>query len=162
MCVCCKPKLKTCFYRFCAFPTGELDPCPEAEIIFGAQRACAMYASDQSSFALKMANSIDASLIIALPEDGCEPIWNNSETVKGSIVIVDRGTCPFLDKAMHAEAAGAVAVVVADDKPGAAAFSMPGNFSSVSIPATLITQADGASLKASAASISTATLKIGP
>jgi hypothetical protein len=56
-----------------------------------------------------------------------------------------------------------VAVVVANNQRGAP-FPMPGNFSSVSIPAMLITQEDGARLKDStAATIATdATLKIGP
>jgi ethanolamine transporter EutH len=101
-----------------------------------------------------------------VPADGCEPIWSNSEAVKGSIVVVDRGTCPFADQAMHAQAMGAAAVVVVDNKPGAAAFAMPGIFSSVSIPATLITQEDGASLKDGlqhgATTLPMATLKIGP
>ena len=145
---------------------GELEPChPAAEIIFGTHRACAMYASAQSNFALKIAESISTSLVSAVPTDGCEPVWNNSEPVKGSIVVVDRGTCPFADKAMHAQALGAVAVVVVDNKPGAAAFAMPGDFSNVSIPATLITQEDGVGLKdgltLGAATLPIATLKIG-
>ena len=146
---------------------GELEPChPAAEIIFGTHRACAMYASAQSNFALKIAESISTSLVSAVPTDGCEPVWNNSEPVKGSIVVVDGGACPFADKAMHAQAMGALAVVVVDNKPGAAVFAMPGNFSSVSIPATLITQEDGASLKDGlkhgATTLPIATLKIGP
>jgi hypothetical protein len=162
--------LATRFYRFRIYPSlfagGELEPCPEAEIVFGTHRACAIYASAQANFALKMADSIRTSLVGAVPADGCEPIWNNSEAVKGSIVVVDRGTCPFADQAMHAQAMGALAVVVVDNKPGAAAFAMPGNFSSVSIPATLITQEDGASLndglKHDATTLPIATLKIGP
>jgi hypothetical protein len=160
--------LATRFYRFRIYPSlfaGDLE-CPEAEIIFGTHRVCAMYASAQANFALKMADSIRTSLVRAVPADGCEPIWNNSEAVKGSIVVVDRGTCPFADKAMHAQAMGALAVVVVDNKPGAAAFAMPGNFSSISIPATLITQEDGASLKDGlkhgATTLPIATLKIGP
>jgi hypothetical protein len=161
--------LATRFYEFRICPSlfaGELEPCPEAEIIFGTHRACAMYASAQANFALKMADTIITSLVSAVPADGCEPIWNNSEAVKGSIVVVDRGTCPFADKVMRAQAMGAVAVVVVDYKSGAAAFAMPGNFSSVSIPATLITQEDGASLKDGlkhgATTLPIATLKIGP
>ncbi len=161
--------LATRFYGFRICPSlfaGELELCPEAEIILGTHRACAMYASAHANFALKMADSIRTSLVSAVPADGCEPIWNNSEAVKGSIVVVDRGACPFADQAMRAQAMGALAVVVVDNKPGAAAFAMPGNFSSVSIPATLITQEDGASLKDGlkhgATTLPIATLKIGP
>jgi hypothetical protein len=145
---------------------GELEPCPQAEIIFGTHRVCAMYAREQSKFVTKSAESIRTSLVRAVPADGCKPIWNNSEAVKGSIVVVDRGTCPFADQAMHAQAMGAAAVVVVDNKLGAAAFAMPGSVSSVSIPATLITQEDGASLKDGlqhgATTLPMATLKIGP
>ena len=136
---------------------GEAELCPEAEIVFGARRVCAMYASEQLRFAVKLAETINASLVVAEPVDGCEPIWDNAEAVNGSIVVVDRGSCPFVDKAMNAQAAGAVAVLVANNKPGAA-FAMPGNFSSVSIPAMLITQEYGTSIKDGA---STVALKIG-
>jgi hypothetical protein len=108
-----------------------------------------------------MAESINASLVVAAPADGCEPIWDNAEAVKGNIVVVDRGACPFADKATHAQAAGAVAVVIANNQPGAT-FAMPGNFSGVSIPAVLIMQEDGARLKDGANAGMTATLEIGP
>jgi hypothetical protein len=139
---------------------GELEPCPEAEIVFGAHRACAMYASEQSHFALAIAETINAPVVVAVPADGCEPIWENAEAVNGSIAVVDRGACPFADKAAHAQAAGAVAVVVANNQPGAV-FAMAGNFSSVTIPAVLITLEDGTTLKDSAAAMPTATLNIG-
>jgi hypothetical protein len=141
--------------------TGELAPCPEVDIVFNGRSTCAMYASEQWSFALKMAESINTSMVVAMPADGCEPIWDNAEAVKGNIVVVDRGACTFADKARHAQAAGAVAVVVANNQPGVA-FAMPGNFSSVSIPAVLITQEDGARLKYGATARLTATLEIGP
>ena len=141
--------------------TGKHAPCPEADIVIDGRSTCAMYASEQWSFALKMAESINASLVVAAPADGCEPIWDNAEAVKGNIVVVDRGACPFADKATHAQAAGAVAVVVANNQPGAA-FAMPGNFSGVSMPAVLITQEDGARLKDGANARMTATLEIGP
>ena len=89
---------------------GEAELCPEAEIVFGARRVCAMYASEQLRFAVKLAETINASLVVAEPVDGCAPIWDNAEAVNGSIVVVDRGACPFVDKAMNAQAAGAVAV----------------------------------------------------
>ncbi len=139
---------------------GELEPCPEAEIVLGTHRACAMYASEQSHFALRIAETINAPVVVAMPADGCGLIWENAEAVNGSIAVVDRGACPFTDKAALAQAAGAVAVVVANNQPGAV-FVMAGNFSSVSIPAVLITLEDGATLKESAIAMPTATLNIG-
>lgn len=140
---------------------GEvLEPCPEAEILFGTQRTCALYASEQSRFASKMAEFLDATLVVAEPDNGCDPSWINAEAVKGSIAVVNRGTCPFAVKATNAQAAGAIAVVVVNNQPGL--INMVGNFSSVSIPAMLITQEDGTSLTEFATTGSSATLKIGP
>ena len=139
---------------------GEPEPCTETEIVFGARRACALYAAEQSRFASKMAEFINASFVVAMPANGCEPIWDNSEAVKGSIAVVYRGTCPFAVKATNAQAAGAIAVVVVNNQPGLV--NMVGNFSSVSIPAMLITQEDGTSLTEFATTGSSATLKIGP
>jgi hypothetical protein len=119
-----------------------------------------MYASEQSHYALMMAQTIDAPVVVAVPADGCEPIWENAEAVNGSIAFVVLGACPFADKSVHAQAAGAVAVVVANIQPGAV-FAMPGDFSSVALPAMLITQEDGMSLKDRSAAMLTAALKIG-
>jgi hypothetical protein len=139
---------------------GEaLEPCPEAEILFGTQRTCALYASEQSSFASKIGEFMNASLVVAEPDTGCDPTWTNAEAVKGSVAVVNRGTCSFAVKATNAQAAGAIAMVVVNNQPGL--FNMVGNFTSVSIPAMLITQVDGASLKEYAATMPTVTLKLG-
>ncbi len=130
-----------------------------AEIILGTHRACAMYASEESPFALKTAETINASLVIAVPANGCEPIWSNAEAIKGSIAVVEGGACPLVDKVTHAQAVGALAVVVVNES--GAVFALPGNLTSISIHAMLIAQEDGSSLKDSAATGLIATLKIG-
>src|SRR3546814_12192138 len=46
--------------------------------------------------------------------DGCEPLTNPG-TVAGNIVLLDRGACTFVIKALNAQAAGATAMVIADN-----------------------------------------------
>ncbi|MEP7124068.1 MAG: M36 family metallopeptidase [Byssovorax sp.] len=77
--------------------------------------------------------------------DGCEAIIND---VSGKIALIDRGLCPFEQKAQNAQAAGAIAVLLVNNKPGGAP-QMPGSPNNgVTIPIMSMTQADGATLKA--------------
>lgn len=48
--------------------------------------------------------------------DGCEPLVGFTA---GNIALIDRGTCAFTVKAQNAEAAGAIAVIIANDVSGA-------------------------------------------
>lgn len=72
--------------------------------------------------------------------DGCEAIQND---VSGKIALIDRGSCQFGTKALNAQDAGAIAVIICnnnDDPP----FSMaPGDFGDqVTIPAFMMAKAD--------------------
>jgi len=80
------------------------------------------------------------------PTEGCNPLVGFPA---GAIALVDRGTCPFLQKATNAQAAGAVALIVANNAPGAP-FTMGGDdpAHTIVIPAVMISQADGATIKA--------------
>ena len=64
----------------------------------------------------------------------------------GSIAIVDRGTCGFAVKVKNAQDAGATAVVVANTGPGA--INMGGSDDTITIPSVMVSQADGARIKA--------------
>ena len=84
-----------------------------------------------------------------LPTDGCTP-FTNADRVNGRIAVVDRGTCPYAQKARNAQAAGAVALVVIDHEratctPPAMALSGEND---VAIPAVSISAIDGDGLKA--------------
>ncbi len=74
---------------------------------------------------------------ISTTSDGCAAFPANTFT--GSIALVRRGTCSFAIKANNAAAAGAVAMVLANNQAGAIAPSVPGT----TIPVFGITQADG-------------------
>ncbi len=76
--------------------------------------------------------------------DACEPISNN---VTGAIALIDRGSCSFVAKVQNAENAGAVAVIVANNGPGAP-INMQGTDPGIGIGSVMISQADGATIKA--------------
>ncbi|MGE5275935.1 MAG: PA domain-containing protein [Acidobacteriota bacterium] len=79
--------------------------------------------------------------------DACSAISNASE-IAGKIALVDRGTCLFTEKVKHAQDAGALAVVVADNAAGAPPGGLGGADASITIPSVRITQSDGALLRA--------------
>jgi hypothetical protein len=75
---------------------------------------------------------------------------------------VDRGTCLFVTKADNAQAAGAIALVIADNAAGSIPPSLGGADSAVTIPVISVTQADGARLRANLASGVTVSLGVNP
>jgi hypothetical protein len=80
------------------------------------------------------------------PTDACEPLVGFPA---GAIAVVDRGTCEFGFKALTAQNAGAAAVIVVNNQPGAPITMGPGAVGSqVTIPAVMVSQTDGATIKA--------------
>ncbi len=79
--------------------------------------------------------------------DGCSALTNPAQ-VAGHIALVDRGYCNFTVKATNAQAAGAIAIVIANNVSGGVV-QMGGTAPTVTIPVISISQADGASLRAS-------------
>jgi extracellular elastinolytic metalloproteinase len=67
--------------------------------------------------------------------------------VTGQIALVDRGTCDFVVKAANAQAAGAIGMIVANNVAGDP-IVMGGT--TPQIPAVMVTQAAGATLRAAA------------
>jgi hypothetical protein len=80
----------------------------------------------------------------ANPTQGCGPLIGFPA---GAIAVVDRGTCTFVVKAQNAQAAGAVAVIVVNNSPDAPA-TMGGDDPTITIPAVMVSLADGATIKA--------------
>jgi choice-of-anchor B domain-containing protein len=64
----------------------------------------------------------------------------------GAIAIADRGVCAFAVKVANAQAAGASAVIIANNAPGT--IVMGGSDPSITIPSVMVSQADGATIKA--------------
>lgn len=78
--------------------------------------------------------------------DACSALTNPS-AVAGKIALLDRGTCSFVSKAQNAQAAGATAVVIANNVPGQN-IQLGGSDPTITIPVVMVTMADGASLRA--------------
>lgn len=77
--------------------------------------------------------------------DACEPAINN---LVGKIALIDRGTCPFVEKVANAQAAGAIAVIIADNAAGCPPAGLGGSDPSITIPSVRVTLNDGNLLKA--------------
>jgi hypothetical protein len=93
--------------------------------------------------------------------DACEPILNGG-AISGHIAMIDRGICTFVAKVGAAQASGAVGVIVVNNVAGAPA-GMAGTDPSIVIPAVMISQADGTTLKNAMASATvTATIRTSP
>lgn len=77
--------------------------------------------------------------------DGCEPFANAAQ-VAGNIALIDRGTCAFTQKVLNAEAAGAVAALIANNVAGGPA-PMGGTDPTITIPSLGTTLAAGNAIK---------------
>jgi len=76
--------------------------------------------------------------------DACEAV---NAVPAGSVVIADRGTCAFTVKAANLKAAGAAAVIVANNTAGSP-FVMGGTLRRFDVPAVMVSQDDGTALRA--------------
>lgn len=94
------------------------------------------------------ANSVTADIkLVAAPDSlACTPQPAGSLT--GKIAMLYRGTCNFGSKALAAQTAGAVAVIIVNDIPGEP-LGMAGGVDgpSVTIPVIMVSQATGALIK---------------
>jgi len=128
-----------------------LDPPPNRVVVDGPSSAAGEYgfagpagygpdlptAGLSGSFALVNDGS-------GLPTEGCEPLVGFPA---GSIALVDRGTCPFVQKTQNAQAAGATGVIIMNNV-GGAPFSPGGSASGITISTVMISLDDGNALKA--------------
>ncbi|MET3133026.1 hypothetical protein AAKU55_003308 [Oxalobacteraceae bacterium GrIS 1.11] len=71
----------------------------------------------------------------------------NAGAVSGNVALVDRGSCTFVAKANHVQAAGAIGMIVVDNVPGPAT-GMSGTDPSIVIPSVRVSQADGTLIRA--------------
>ena len=91
---------------------------------------------------------ITANLILA--NDGVGDEYDlcsgptNAAEIDGNIALVRRGSCNFINKVAFAQNAGAVAVIVVNNVPGAV-IAMGGVSSGINIPSIMVNQSDGES-----------------
>jgi len=84
---------------------------------------------------------------VAPNSDGCNPIVN-AGAIAGNIALIDRGTCTFTFKAAAAQAAGAIAVVIANNVATVTPPGLGGADPTIVIPVVSVTLADGNAIKA--------------
>jgi extracellular elastinolytic metalloproteinase len=70
----------------------------------------------------------------------CTPPVNS---ITGKIALIDRGDCNFTVKVLNAQTAGAIAVIMVNNV-GGEPIAMGGTENSITIPAVMVSQADGA------------------
>jgi hypothetical protein len=92
--------------------------------------------------------------------DGCSPL-DNAPEVAGRIALVDRGTCTFVAKVRHAQAAGALGAIVVNNA-GDALVTMSGSDPNVVIPSAFLGLSDGIAIRAEIPSGVNATLLDAP
>jgi hypothetical protein len=111
------------------FNTADFGPSPSAAVVSGQ----VVLADDGA----------------APTSDACTPLINGG-AMAGKIALIDRGTCAFVQKAGAAQAAGAIAVVIANNVAGSPP-GMSGSDPSLTIPTVSISLADGNAIKANLA-----------
>jgi hypothetical protein len=77
--------------------------------------------------------------------DACEdPTPANAAQLAGNIAVIDRGVCFFVDKVNRAQAAGAIGVVIVNNKPdGVITMGAGDNPPTINIGSLMLSQADG-------------------
>jgi hypothetical protein len=84
--------------------------------------------------------------------DGCSP-FTNAAAIAGNIAIINRGTCGFIQKALNAQAAGAIGVIIHNNAAGAPPPGLGGGpNNAVTIPTVSVTITDGNTLRTALAS----------
>ncbi|TDH56177.1 M20/M25/M40 family metallo-hydrolase [Mycobacterium eburneum] len=105
-------------------------------------------------------DGVSGPLVAAPAKDdspGCSAADYDGLPVKGAVVLVDRGKCPFKDKEAVAVERGAVAMIVADNVDEEKMGGTLGEDTDVKIPVVSVTKSEGATLRGLSG---TATLKL--
>ncbi|MBW3671549.1 MAG: DUF11 domain-containing protein [Acidobacteria bacterium] len=92
--------------------------------------------------------------------DACTTILNPS-AIAGNIALVDRGDCTFVTKALNAQQAGAIALIIANNVEGGAV-GMSGSDDSITIPVISVSKEDGATIRQALDAPARATIRLDP
>lgn len=136
--------------RVTAQASNWLEPAPSLSINAPASIA-GNYRIGTAEFGPPLtAQGVTGNLVVARdasanPTQVCNPVANVGE-VAGKVALIDRGNCNFTVKVKHAQNAGAVAVVIADNIQGPPP-QLGGTDGTIVIPAVSITIQDGQLIK---------------
>lgn len=89
--------------------------------------------------------TFSGTLVDVTPIEGCTAL-TNAGAVNGNIAMIDRGNCPFVDKVLNAQNAGAIATVICNNQ-SSENITMSGSNNSITIPAIMLSQADCATIR---------------
>ena len=80
------------------------------------------------------------------PTLACDPLTNGAE-ISGNIAVIERGDCYFVDKVSHAEAEGAIGVLMINNVSGGPITMGAGsNPPAINIPSVMISKSDGVAI----------------
>ena len=114
----------------------------------GAGRAAGSMQVGDAGFGPPLgAKAVVGAVAMSGPPEACSaPSASDAAALKGKVALVDRGTCAFVDKAKTIEAAGAIAMIVADNAPGDVT-DLGGADPTITIPSVRVSQQSGLLLK---------------
>lgn len=97
------------------------------------------------------ATGVSGRAVIVNPPQACNADlpFSNDAAIAGSIAIVARGNCTFVEKVLNVQKAGAVGVIVVNNDPFGAV-RPGGSHPNISIPTVMVAKADGERLKVAA------------
>ncbi|SMQ96412.1 serine protease [Xanthomonas fragariae] len=105
-----------------------------------------------ANFPARSVVTVNDGVAASSTSDGCETPFANAAALAGNVAIIDRGSCAYAIKVKNAQLNGAVGVIVANN---AAGVQTMGNttppVTDITIPAIMVSQADGVRLKRSTA-----------
>ncbi len=91
---------------------------------------------------------VNAELVDPTINDACEVPFVNQADINGKIAVIDRGACKFVEKISHAESAGAVGVIIINQKlDGVVNMFFDGEPPIINTPSLMISNADGLPIK---------------
>ncbi len=108
-----------------------------------------------ASFGPPATAPLSGDVVVAAPLEGCGALTNAAD-VAGKVALISRGTCAFADKAVNAQQAGAIAVLIVNNAPG----DPPGlgGTGNVNIPTRGLAQSDGEAIRTAIAAGQTVTV----
>ena len=128
-----------------AAPTAEPSPVEEeAPPLLECRATGSAFGTPFNEFA----DGVAAPLVVADPRDGASE-FRNAAALKGSIVMLWRGTCSFVDKVRRAQQAGCVAAIVVQGEGQKWPFTMSdtaGKGVDLELPSLMVSPSDGVAL----------------
>lgn len=123
-----------------------------APLVVAGQYDAAENAFDPGHVAVPLTPGITSDLVLyndATPDvtDACG-VATNASLLNGKIVVIRRGTCPFIEKVINAQNAGAIAVIIVNNDAANpdTLVNMSGADASVTIPAIFVSYNVGEAL----------------